>query len=364
MKKLLIQAALFAAYVPFAGWSAWMTATSFHLNVLSAMPFGLVFFMVFIVALLAGYFLNRAIREPFKPNPSRFRFCSYLLAFIFFWGVSFMTNVHYNYILSYGYGNLSKQVQSCISYLNTNIDNNDAVFDTRRDEAKQLLEQLIRNKTEEFRYRLNDTRDNKNGFGEDCISALNAIETIFASDANIYKDAHKYIIFDEESDQGDQKRDKYKDKTYLQTKYEKRILDCLNKRYEIIDRYFESQKGNNNKLKEALALALKIEKEGLPQIEKEKDFESYSDCYNKNVKELLKKMPDAYFSTTKNFKKNEKGEEEFEGYLVYPSERMFDWLTVWGDWWNDNLPEDENFKSGMPTALMWDVVAFILISML
>lgn len=364
MKQLLIKVGFFMAYIPFAGWSAWMTATSFHLNALSRMPFWMAYFMVFVIALIAGFFLNQAIREPMRQNPSRSKFAFYLLVFVFFWGVSFMTNVHYNYIVQHGYENLSAQVHSCINFLNTTIDKNDAVYDTRKDDAKQRLKEQVANKRQEFHNSLNDTRDGRNGFGQDCITALNAIEGIFASDVQIYKDGLEYIVFDEVSDVGDLKKDKYKDKSYLLTKYDERINDCLNKRYIVIDKYYDNQKGNNTKAKEALALAIEIEKKGLSQIRDTKDFERYYDCYDKNIKELLKLMPDGYNASTMKMMKDKNGNEIMECYTVYPSERMFDWLTVWGDWWDNQLPENSNFKSGMPTALMWDVVAFLLVSMI
>ena len=63
MKRLLFKIVLFLAYSVFAGYSAWMTATSVQLKWMSQMPIWFVFIMIFIIALFAGWCLDNSIKE-------------------------------------------------------------------------------------------------------------------------------------------------------------------------------------------------------------------------------------------------------------------------------------------------------------
>ena len=74
-------------------------------------------------------------------------------------------------------------------------------------------------------------------------------------------------------------------------------------------------------------------------------------------------MPEEYANKNIRWKTDAKGKKVFDGYIVYPSGRMFDWGNVVGDWMNGYLPDYTNYLSGMPMALIIDIVSFILICM-
>ena len=55
---------------------------------------------------------------------------------------------------------------------------------------------------------------------------------------------------------------------------------------------------------------------------------------------------------------------KLDGYVVYPSDRMIDFVNVWKDWFNGYMPEDVSLAGKMPLALIFDIVAFVLICLI
>lgn len=365
MRQLLIKIALFLGYSIFACWSAYMTAMSIHLKWLSEMPFILAFIMIFIISLVAGWCLTNVIKQLKNSiNPSKSVFVINLLGFLLFWGFSFMTNVHYSLVTQHGYDNINRQLQSCISYLKQKTDVADAEFNGMKTSKKENLKAEVTKIMNDFHKSLNDTRDNHSGFGDECIGYLKAIQQVFVSDTTYYHDKFDYVIFDEKYDSGDIGETRYNRFSELQDKYDKRIQQCLNQKYEVIDRYYDAERANNDILKETLTLAKRIEKESLPQIKDSKSFKTYYECYDKDLSKLLGKMPLEYTKSMLKTKMDQNGNEVFDGYVVYPSDRMFDFVNVWKDWFNGYMPEDVSLAGKMPLALIFDIVAFVLICLI
>ena len=365
MRQLLIKVALFLGYSIFASWSAYMTATSIHLKWLSEMPFILAFIMIFIISLVAGWCLTNVIKQLKNSiNPSKSVFVINLLGFLLFWGFSFMTNVHYNLVTQHGYDNINRQLQSCISYLKQKTDVADAEFNGMKTSKKETLKAEVSKLMNDFHKSINDTRDGRKGFGDECIGKLKAIEQIFVSDTAYYHDKFDYVIFDKRYDIGDRGVTSYNRFAELQDKYDKKIQQCLNQKYEVIDRYFDGERANNDILKETLKFAEKIENESLPQIKNSKSFKTYYECYDKDLSKLLGKMPLEYTKSMQKTKKDKNGRDVFDGYIVYPSDRMFDFVNVWKDWFNGYMPDDVSLAGKMPLALIFDIVAFVLICLI
>ena len=360
MKYLIKKVAFFIAYSIFAGYSSWMTATSLHLKWFSAMPFALAFIIIFIISLVAGWLFSLAFDEVKSSHPNKTKFVSSLLGFLLFWGFSFATNVHYSYVNQYGYENINSQVNSCIVYLTDKTKVADAEFKNMKDSKKLEVDAEVKRLQTLFHRSLRDARTSHVGFGDDCIGILKSIEQFLKSDSAIYHDPSDYTIFDDKHDIGDRGTRDYNKFSYLQDKYDKRINSCINQKLKVIDYYYESQKINNDNLKNALELAKKIEQESLPQIKNKKEFSVYQSCYNKDISDLLGKMPKDYFNSTVESKKLKNGTEEIEEYYVYPSSRMFDFQNVWADWFTKKLPRDHSLIGTIIIALIIDIIAFIL----
>ncbi len=365
MKQLIVKIALFLGYAIFASWSAYMTATSIHLKWLSEMPFALAFTMIFIISLVAGWCLTLALKEIKNPvNPHKGKFIVSLFGFILFWGFSFATNVHYSYVTQHGYDNINRQVHSCVVYLTEKTDVADSEFNNMKTAKKEEVKAKVLRLQDLFHNSINDTRDGREGFGDDCISKLNAIEQVFLADTALYHDQFDYTIFNETYDAGDRGVNQYNRFSQLQYKYDERIQRCLEKKYEVMERYYNSQKANNDNLKNVLKYAKEIEAKSLPQIKSKKNFATYYSCYDKDVSKLMGQMPADYFQSITKYKTKKNGTKEVVGYTVYPSDRMFDFVNVWKDWFNGNLPNDQSLAGKMPLALIFDIIAFVLICLI
>ena len=365
MKHIAVKIALFLGYAIFASWSAYMTATSIHLKWLSEMPFALAFTMIFIISLVAGWCLTLALKEIKNPiNPHKGKFIISLLGFILFWGFSFATNVHYSYVTQHGYDNINRQVHSCVVYLTEKTDIADSEFNNMKILKKEEVKAKVLRLQDLFHSAISDSRRGMDGFGDDCISKLNSIEQVLLADTAFYHDNFDYTIFNETYDIGDKGKTAYNDYSRLQDKYDKKILACLEKKYEVIERYYNSQKTSTDNIKEVLNLAKEIERKSLPQIQDKKNFVTYYTCYDKDVSKLLGQMPTDYFQSITKYKTRKDGTKEVVGYTVYPSDRMFDFVNVWKDWFGGNLPEDQSLAGKMPLALIFDIIAFVLICLI
>lgn len=366
MKQYIKKIALFLGYAIFASWSAYMTANSLHLKWMSEMPFFLAFAMIFIISVVAGWLLTLALKEIKNPvNPNKWKFILSLLGFVVFWGFSFATNVHYSYVTQYGYENLDKEVNNCVVYLTEKTSVANAEFENIKTMKKEGVKAKIGKLISDFRGSIRDTRDNRDGFGTECITILKAAEQIFASDTAYYHDNFDYTIFNDKYDIGDKGVRDYNRLGDLETKYITKIQNYLNQKYEVIDRYYNASRMNNAQLEDVLKnIAIPIKEKALPQLKDKKDFRSFYACYEKDVTRLLNAMPQEYFE--KNIKySNKDGAKEVVAYVNhYPASRMFDFGNVWSDWFNDKLPADQGLVGKMLLALILDIVAFILICLI
>ena len=153
MNKLSIlkKIACWTGYCLFAGYSAYMTAKSI------AMSFELsntwvVFIFVFIVALIAGWCLSTVVGEmKNRFNPSRSKFIGGLLGFILFWGVSFMTNVHYMLMSNEGLKVVSAELGCYKSFVEESVSSKIEDIDAKESNDITLCEASIQNLLDNFK---------------------------------------------------------------------------------------------------------------------------------------------------------------------------------------------------------------------
>ena len=338
--------ALFLGYALFAGWSAYFTTSSIVHKWFSPDLFWLVYVMVFILALLAGYFLTVAIKQiKNHVDPSKGKFFGAAILFLIFWGFSFATNVHYFVVKQHGYDNLSRQVASCKMYLEEQSNKSENI--AMRD--KQTVQAQVTKYFTEFENSLEDARNNHDGLGNQCISQLKAIENYLNQSNGNYRDKNAYKIWDPEHHQGFTKQMGYNDYGKVRQLFTERVSDALKRKYEAIDLYYKSVYPTQSK--EALALANKIEKQYLPQLEDSPSFDDLYKCYRSDITKLIAKMPPEYEATSALNK-------------VYSSKHFFDFMKVWGDKMSGDLPEYISFTGAVLMSLLFDLTGFILIALI
>ena len=142
------------------------------------------------------------------------------------------------------------------------------------------------------------------------------------------------------------------------TKFEKIVSECLNRKFNAIDTFFKSIANSKDLLEELKTAANTFEKEELAKIKGSGDFKAYYECYRSLKESIIDKMPENY---KKNITKMVKDKDGNERYILYPSDRMFDVANVWGDWWDNRLPEDINLKGQFLWSFLIDFAAYVLI---
>ena len=350
-KEIIKKIALFLGFAIFAGYSAYMTATSTQLKWLTEVPLWLVIIMFFIIALLAGWCLTNAIKEVKNhTNPNKGKFVLSLLGFLILWLVSFTTNVHYNFVNQHGYDNLNKQLSHCVQYLEKNTNQSESDNESERNQKKQNIKGRVEGLKDEFRQKFSDTRDGYYGFGDECVGTLRMIQDVFRAEAKTYGDTYSYSIYNEVSDKGDIGKSGYGTKEELEEKYFDRIQTCYDHINEAIDRHYNAKLAAAQTLKPVLLEARQLG-EKMEAMKKDRSFKGYYDFYHDNLNPLLAKMPKDY-------------QKEVASDHVYPSDRMFDFVNVWSDWFSGNLPSDYSLLGKMPLALIFDLVAYVLVAML
>ena len=179
--KLILKLACLAGYLLFASLSAYFTATSLSLNLLNGTNVWLIFVLVMVISILAGWCLTNVIVELKKSvGASRSAFALNLLGFLIFWLFSFTTNVHYFFVEKHGYNILTKELASAKQYIIDNTDKNNKKIDDKRNAAAQALEYSVSNNASEFHREIVASLNGRYGFGERCISILRNIETILS----------------------------------------------------------------------------------------------------------------------------------------------------------------------------------------
>ena len=359
--KLLLKLSCLIGYLLFAGFSAYFTATSLWLNLLSGSDIWtmwLVFVLVLIVSILAGMCLTNVIKElKDRVRPSRSAFILNLLGFIIFWALSFMTNVHYFFVEKHGLSILSKELISAKHYIEENTSKSNQLIDEQKNTAEMAISAQVQANLEAFDRELNNTIAHNMGFGEVCINILNATEDVLAKDSKTYNDKNSYVIFDDERDSGDRGVTTRSRFTELRTKYAARMAEQLKKKLSVIERFYENKKDQNAELTELLEPIDELENKHLPAVEKDGSVNAYYKYNSIQDARVISKMPNDY-----NEKCVVKSGDKIIKFNTYPSKRMFDTMSVWGDIISGRLV-DMTMIQWIIIALIFDVVSFILFAL-
>lgn len=374
MKKLVTVILLYAAYALFAFFSAYFTATSLSLNLMQGTAFWLIFVMVFVIALLAGFCLTEFIKQLQSPTPSKAVTALTLIGFILFWGVSFATNVHYFFVQKHGYTVLNQELVACKTYLEANTKKTRLKFEGEREALKQSRTASIETQREEFHRELEETKDT--GFGPDCIYILQGIENELTSDKETYKDPNTYVVYDEKRDAGfkgkgrgsqyDQRAKNERNMIY--STFAPRIQENLNKKLAAYDAYYNRKIAENDQWGDLLTVAYNLEEKDMPEVMQDGSVQAYYGYYGKQNGALVDKMPQDFNESCVEYKTKTKTDgqgndvqvKKMESYIVYPSKHMFDTFTVWNDILKGYTPGYMRIIQWILLSLLVDVVAFIL----
>jgi len=345
-------------YLLFAGFSAYFTATSLWLNLLngsSIWTMWLVFVLVLIVSILAGMCLTNVIKElKDRVRPSRSAFILNLIGFTIFWTFSFMTNVHYFFVEKHGFSILSKELISAKHYIEDNTSKSNQLIEEQKNTAEMAISAQVQANIDAFDRELNNTIARNEGFGEVCINILNATEDALAKDSKTYNDQNTYVIFDDVRDAGDRSVTARSRFPELRTKYAARMVEQLNKKFAVIENFYENKKDQNAELTELLEPIDELENKHLPAVEKDGSVHAYYKYNSIQDARIISKMPNDY-----NDKCVVKKGGKIAKFNIYPSRRMFDTMSVWGDIISGRLV-DMTMIQWIIIALIFDLVSFIL----
>ncbi len=366
--KLIKKLALYAAYALFAGFSAYFTATSFSLNLLHTdelLSFIFVYILVFIVAVMAGWCLTKFIEEMKKKRgASKMAATFSFLGFLIFWIISFATNVHFFFIEKHGFSILGKELSSAKTYIVDNTENSNRVIEDKKEEDKKIVTAQVVTNGDAFAKEIQSTLKSNYGFGDACIAILNATENILNSSNSIYDDKNTYIIFDEVNDAGDRGTTQRSKIETLQTKYLGLMAQQLNKKIDVITKYYDKQKNQNQDLLKLLHPIAKIENEHYPLAAKDGSANAYfklQQYQQTNVIDKMTKIPNKESFAETCIKYNENG--DIEKINVYPSARMFETATVWVDMMKHRLPGGMPMIQWIILSLIFDIMAFLLFAL-
>jgi len=356
--KIIIKIACLIGYLLFAGFSAYFTASSLSLNLLNGTNLWIVFAMVYIVAVLAGWCLTNTIKELNEPvRASRSRFLLNLIGFLLLWAFSFMTNVHYFFVEKHGYSILAKELSSEKNYIVDNTTKSNNKIEDDKNIAQAAISAQVHANIEAFQRELHNTMEGHQGFSDACINILNSTETALVKDSKIYGDQNEYVIFDDTRDSGDRgitQRNRFPE---LQTKYTARMVEQLNKKLSVIDSHFERKKNQNAELSDILEPIGELESKHLPAVEKDGTVNAFYKYYTIQDSRVTSKMPDDY-----DKKRIVTDGDNIKEFTVYPSKRMFDTMSVWGDITSGRL-KGMTMIQWIIIALLFDIVAFILFAL-
>lgn len=348
-------------YLLFAGFSAYFTATSLWLNLLNGSDMWtmwLVFVLVLVVSILAGMCLTNVIRElKDRVRPSRSAFILNLIGFLIFWTFSFTTNVHYFFVEKHGFSILSKELISARHYIEDNTSKSNNVIDEQKNTALMAITAQVNANLEAFDRELNNTIAHDEGFGEVCINILNSTEDALAKDSKMYGDQNTYVIYDDQRDSGDRgvtARNRFPE---LRTKYAARMAEQLNKKLAVIENFYEAKKDKNAELTELLDPINELENKHLPAVEKDGSVNAYYKYNSIQDARVISKMPNDYSK-----KCVVKSGDKITKFNTYPSKRMFDTMSVWGDITAGRL-SDMTMIQWIIISLIFDIVSFILFSL-
>ena len=265
-----------------------------------------------------------------------------------------MTNVHYFFVEKHGFSILSKELISAKHYIEENTSKSNQLIDEQKNIAKMAIEAQVYANREAFDRELNNTIAHNMGFGEVCINILNATEDALAKDSKTYNDKNTYVIYDDERDAGDRGVTARPRFTDLRIKYATRMDEQLKKKLTVIENFYENKKDQNAELTELLEPISELENKHLPAVEKDGSVNAYYKYNSIQDARVISKMPNDYSK-----KCIIKKEDKIIKFNTYPSKRMFDTMSVWGDI-TSGLLADMTMIQWIIIALIFDIVSFIL----
>lgn len=368
MSKVITKIALFLGYLVFAGFSAYFTATSLSLNLMQGTSLWLIYIMVFIVALLAGWLLTKFIQQITDPT-SKTLFILELIGFLVFWGVSFATNVHYFFVQKNGFTVLNNELIAAKDYLTENSTEVQKRLEQERLDARSVTESAVLSGKSNFRDELNNTLAHRLGFGEQCILHLKGIEQALRQDTAKYNDHNRYLIYNEETDRGYIGQKSRSQLVAIYSEYDRRISEQLRWKLASIDRYYDLQKFEGRKYQSLLDTIAWLEKNDemrdLQTVQQDGSVRAYYSYSGQQNAMVIDHMPQEFVDAQIEYKtiENSNGEEvqKMTGYKTYPSKHMFDAWTVWREIFKGYMPSYMTIIQWVLIALIFDIVAFLLL---
>lgn len=366
--KLIKKVALYLAYALFAGFSAYFTATSLSLNLLHTdgiVSFIIVYLLVFIVAIMAGWCLTNVIEEYNKIyGASKAKFAFSIIGFLIFWGVSFSTNVHFFFIEKHGFSILGQELSSAKTYIVENTENSNRIIDEKKEQDIKLVQAQVATNMDAFEKEIQNTLDGHYGFGDACITILNSTEDLLISSNALYDDKNTYVIYDDIKDAGDRGTTQRSKIQALYSKYAGKMVQQLNKKIDVITKYYDRQKNQNQDLLKLLKPIARIEHKHYPLAAKDGSANAYFKCQQyqqANVIDKMTKIPDKASFAETCIEYNENG--DVVKINVYPSARMFETMTVWSDLFHHRLPDGMPMLQWIIISLIFDIMAFLLFAL-
>lgn len=367
-QKIFTKLACWAGYCLFAGYSSYMTAKSVAMS-FELSQVWVVFAFVFIVALVAGFCLSTVIGEMKNSfNPSKAKFIFGLLGFILFWGVSFMTNVHFMLMSNEGLKVVSSELGLYKSYIQQTVQSNKDGLKEQEHTDIALLEANIGNLLNEFYKECEHSKDF--GFGTNAVGRLKDIERYFEGGKGQYDDRFVYsnAIFDPATDSGDRGKTGKTQVESLKEKYALRVAKCINQRENVIHAYYKlkvPQTQDMEKMLDFITDSLYVV--DVPQITEIATPDVYYQFSKIQLRSNLydRLNPASQVAVVNMMKVAEDGKPEnldngkFR-YSAYPSARMFSTFNVWDDMMHGRLPLDMKLMGWILFALIVDLIAFIL----
>lgn len=366
--KLFTKIACWIGYFLFAGYSAMMTAKSISMTY-QMKHFWLVFIFVFFVAFIAGICLSVMVGEmQNRINPNKGKFVICLIGFLLFWGVSFMTNVHYMLMKDEGLKVVSAELGNYKSYVDDATRSKKEEIKGKQEIDITLCEAAVQNLAGEFKRECESSI--RYGFGDRAISYLKDIENYFTNSGGKFGDSYNYknSIFDDEKDRGDKGKTGAKQVMALKEKYSIRIAEELLRRETVIKNYYKKQID----LIKDLTLMQEFINDSLylvdlPQITEIATPDVYYQFQNvqlnTNIYNRLDKSDQVEIDHLTKVSKTDDPQDIEKGkfrYRIYPSSRMFSTWNVWEDMFARRLPKDMKLLGMILLSLIIDIVAYVL----
>lgn len=367
-KSLITKIACWLGYCLFAGYSAYMTAKSVSMTY-EMKHLWVVFIFVFVVALIAGFCLSAVIGElQNRINPNKGKFVGGLLGFLLFWGVSFMTNVHFMFMKDDGLKVVSAELGNYKSYIEDQTSRKVNEINNQRDKALQTHSEQMIKLVDIFNAEC--TKSTDSGFGTNAIEDLKNIENYLITTVSSCDDYNNYqeTIWREEYDKGYRGKKGKEVVAAIKAIFTSRINEKSNLRVSAINGFYDKKLRNLKDyflIREFINDSLYVV--DMPQIteiatpdvyyqfQKVQLHTNIHDRLDKNDQMEIDRLTKV--SKTDNPQDTEKGKYR---YRIYPSSRMFNTWNVWEDMFGGRLPKDMKLLGMILLSLIVDIIAYVL----